>query len=121
MKGFFIIFFKELWATKSKTVLDIGWLALVLIIVVTAVYKNFKSKQLCLLLINNQLKGEIANKLEEYSGVEGRAVYDYCAKIDETEMTTEPFPFWKWNLYIYFLRSFGLIKPTTVMCVGVRY
>ena len=55
MKGFFIIFFKELWATKSKTVISIGGLGLVLIIGLTPVYKNFKGKQLCLALKNDQL------------------------------------------------------------------
>ena len=89
MKGFFIIFFKELWATKSKTVISIGGLGLVLIIGLTPVYKNFKGKQLCLVLKNDQLNGEKVKKLEEYSGLEGRAVYDYCAKIGVIDMTIE--------------------------------
>ena len=89
MKGFFIIFFKELWATKSKTVISIGGLGLVLIIGLTPVYKNFKGKQLCLALKNDQLNGEKVKKLEEYSGLEGRAVYDYCAKIGVIDMTIE--------------------------------
>ena len=93
MKGFFIIFFKELWATKSKTIISIGGLGLVLIIGLTPVYKNFKGKQLCIVLKNDQWSGKIANKLEEYSGVEGRDVYDYCAKLGVTEMTSEPFPY----------------------------
>ena len=93
MKGFFIIFFKELWATKSKTVISIGGLGLVLIIGLTPVYKNFKGKQLCLALKNAQWNAEKANKLEKYSGVEGRDVYDYCAKLGVTEMTSEPFPY----------------------------
>ena len=93
MKGFFIIFFKELWATKSKTVISIGGLGLVLIIGLTPVYKNFKGKQLCLVLKNDQWNAEKANKLEKYSGVEGRDVYDYCAKLGVTEMTSEPFPY----------------------------
>ncbi len=93
MKGFFIIFFKELWATKSKTVISIGGLGLVLIIGLTPVYKNFKGKQLCLTLKNDQWNAEKANKLEKYSGVEGRDVYDYCAKLGVTEMTSEPFPY----------------------------
>ena len=93
MKRFFIIFFKELWATKSKKVVGIGGLALVLIIGVTPVYKNFKGKQLCLALKNDQLNGEKVNKLEEYSGVEGRAVYDYCAKIGVIGFTTESWYF----------------------------
>ena len=89
MKGFFIIFFKELWATKSKTVISIGGLGLVLIIGLTPVYKNFKGKQLCLALKNDLLNGEKVKKLEEYSGLEGRAVYDYCAKIGVINMTIE--------------------------------
>ena len=89
MKGFFIIFFKELWATKSKTVISIGGLGLVLIIGLTPVYKNFKGKQLCLALKNDQLNGGKVKKLEEYSGLEGRAVYDYCAKIGVIDMTIE--------------------------------
>ena len=56
MKGFFIIFFKELWATKSKTFISIGGLGLVLIIGLTPVYKNFKGKQLCLALKNDLYK-----------------------------------------------------------------
>ena len=93
MKGFFIIFFKELWATKSKTIISIGGLGLVLIIGLTPVYKNFKGKQLCLALKNDQWNAEKANKLEKYSGVEGRDVYDYCAKLGVIEMTSEPFPY----------------------------
>ena len=90
MKGFFIIFFKELWATKSKTVISIGGLGLVLMIIgLTPVYKNFKGKQLCLALKNDQLNGGKVKKLEEYSGLEGRAVYDYCAKIGVIDMTIE--------------------------------
>ena len=90
MKEFFIIFFKELWATKSKTVISIGGLGLVLIIGLTPVYKNFKGKQFCLDLKNDKLNVEKVKKLEEYSGLEGRAVYDYCAKLGVTEMTSEP-------------------------------
>ena len=89
MKGFFIIFFKELWATKPKIVMSIGGLVLVLIIGLTPVYKNFKGKQLCLALKNDQLNGGKVKKLEEYSGLEGRAVYDYCAKIGVIDMTIE--------------------------------
>ena len=92
MKGFFIIFFKEIWAIKSKTVVGFGGLALVLIIGVTPVYKNFKGRQLCLSLKNDQLNGEIANKLKEHYALEGRAIYDYCAKIGVIEMITELFP-----------------------------
>ena len=65
-------------------------LCLVVLIGLTPVYKNFKGKQLCIALKNDQWNGKIANKLEEYSGVEGRDVYDYCAKLGVTEMTSEP-------------------------------
>jgi hypothetical protein len=68
-------------------------LGLVVIIGLTPVYKNFKGKQLCIALKNDQWNGKIANKLEEYSGVEGRDVYDYCAKLGVTEMTSEQFPY----------------------------
>ena len=68
-------------------------LCLVVLIGLTPVYKNFKGKQLCITLKNDQWNGKIANKLEEYSGVEGSAVYDYCAKLGVTEMTTEKFPY----------------------------
>ena len=92
--GFLKIFFKELWAIKPKTVMGMFCgLGLVLIIGLTPVYKNFKGKQLCNVLKNDQGNGEIANKLEKYSGVEGRGVYDYCAKLGVTEMTTEPYPY----------------------------
>ena len=47
----------------------IGGSALFLIIGVTPLYKNFKGKQLCLSLKNEQLNGKKTNKLEEYSGV----------------------------------------------------
>tara|TARA_Y100000766_G_scaffold280210_1_gene289647 strand:+ start:808 stop:1035 length:228 start_codon:yes stop_codon:yes gene_type:complete len=66
---------------------------LVVLIGLKPVYKNFKGKQLCLALQNDQFNVEIANKLEEYSGVEGRAVYDYCAKLGVSEMTSEQFPY----------------------------
>ena len=89
MKGFFIIFLKELWATKSKTIVSIGGLGLVLIIGLTPVYKNFKGKQLCLSLKNDQLNLEKVKNLEEYSGLEGTAVFDYCAKIGVIGMKTE--------------------------------
>ena len=68
-------------------------LCLVVLIGLTPVYKNFKGKQLCIALKNDQWNGKIANKLEEYSGVESSAVYDYCAKLGVTEMTTEKFPY----------------------------
>ena len=68
-------------------------LCLVILIGLTPVYKNFKGKQLCVALKNDQWNGKIVNKLEEYSGVEGSAVYDYCAKLGVTEMTTEKFPY----------------------------
>ena len=64
-------------------------LVLVLIIGLTPIYKSFKGKQLCLALKNDQLNGEKINKLEKYSGMEGRDVYDYCAKIGIINMTTE--------------------------------
>ena len=66
-----------------------GVLGIVLIIGLTPVYKNFKGKQLCLALKNDQLNGEKVNKLEEYSRVEGRDVYEYCAKIGVFDMTTD--------------------------------
>ena len=62
-------------------------LGLVVIIGLTPVYKNFKGKQLCIALKNDQWNGKIANKLEEYSGVEGRDVYDYCAKLGLSRLT----------------------------------
>ena len=64
-------------------------LCLVVLIALTPVYKNFKGKQLCLALKNDQLNGEKVKKLEEYSGLEGRAFYDYCAKIGVIDMTIE--------------------------------
>ena len=64
-------------------------LCLVVLIGLTPVYKNFKGKQLCLALKNDQLNGGKVKKLEEYSGLEGRAVYDYCAKIGVIDMKTE--------------------------------
>ena len=88
--GFLKIFFKEFWVIKPKKVIGIfGGLGLVLIIGLTPVYKNFKGKQICLALKNDLLNGEKVNKLEEYSGVKGRDVYDYCAKIGVVDMTTE--------------------------------
>ena len=66
-----------------------GGLGLVLIIGLTPVYKNFKGKQLCLALKNDQLNGEKVTKLEEYSGLEGRAGYDNCAKIGVIDMRIE--------------------------------
>ena len=68
-------------------------LCLVVLIGLTPVYKNFKGKQLCLALKNDQLNVEKIKKLEEYSGVEGTAVFDYCAKIGVSEMISEPFPY----------------------------
>ena len=44
-------------------------LCLVVLIGLTPVYKNFKGKQLCLSLKNDQLNGEKVKKLEEYSGL----------------------------------------------------
>jgi len=68
-------------------------LSLVVLIGLTPVYKNFKGKQLCMQLRNDQLNGEIANRLEEYSSVEGGDVYDYCSKLGVTGMTSETFPY----------------------------
>ncbi len=64
-------------------------LCLVFLICLTPVYKNFKGKQLCLSLKNDQLNVEGVKKLEEYFGLEGTAVFDYCAKIGVIGMTTE--------------------------------
>ena len=92
--GFLKIFFKELLAIKTKTVMGIfSVLGLVLIIGLTPIYKSFKGNQLCLALKNDQLNGEKVNKLEEYSAVEGRDVYDYCAKIGVINMTTDSWYF----------------------------
>ena len=68
-------------------------LCLIVLIGLTPVYKNFKGRQLCLALKNDHLNGEKVKKLEEYSGLEGTAVFDYCAKIGVYEMDLEPFPF----------------------------
>ena len=64
-------------------------LCLVVLNGLTPVYKNFKGKQLCLQRKNEQLSLEKVKKLEEYSGVEGRAVFDYCAKIGVINMVNE--------------------------------
>ena len=64
-------------------------LCLVVLIAFTPVYKNFKGKQLCLSFKNNQLNVEKVKKLEEYSGLEGTAIFDYCAKIGVIGMTIE--------------------------------
>ena len=64
-------------------------LCLVFLIGLTPVYKNFKGKQLCLSLKNDQLNVEKVKKLKEYSGLEGTAVFDYCAKIGVIGMTPE--------------------------------
>ena len=64
-------------------------LCLVVLIGLTPVYKNFKGKQLCLSLKNDQINGEKVKKLEEYSGLKGTAVFDYCAKIGVFGMATE--------------------------------
>ena len=64
-------------------------LCLVVLIALTPVYKNFKGKQLCLSLKNDQLNVEKIKKLEEYSGLEGTAVFDYCAKIGVINIATE--------------------------------
>ena len=64
-------------------------LCLVILIGLTPVYKNFKGKQLCLSLKNDQLNVEKVKNLEEYFGVEGTAVFDYCAKLGVIGMTNE--------------------------------
>ena len=64
-------------------------LCLVVLIGLTPVYKNFKGKQLCLSLKNDRLNGEKVKKLEEYSGLKGTGVFDYCAKIGVIDMATE--------------------------------
>ena len=88
--GFLKIFFKELLAITPKTVMRIlGGVGLVLIIGLTPLYKNFKGKQLCLALKNDQLNVEKLKNLEEYSGVEGTAVFDYCGKIGVIDMAKE--------------------------------
>ena len=68
-------------------------LCLVVLIGLTPVYKNFKGKQLCLALKNDQLNLEKVKKLEEYSGLEGTAIFNYCAKIGVSEMISEPIPY----------------------------
>jgi len=68
-------------------------LCLVFLIGLTPVYKNFKGKQLCLALKNDQLNVEKVKRLEEYSGLEGTAVFNYCAKIGVSEMISEPIPY----------------------------
>jgi hypothetical protein len=68
-------------------------LCLVVLIGLTPVYKNFKGKQLCLALKNDQLNVEKVKRLEEYSGLEGTAVFNYCAKIGVSEMISEPIPY----------------------------
>ena len=68
-------------------------LCLVFLIGLTPVYKNFKGKQLCLALKNDQLNVEKVKRLEEYSGLEGTAVFNYCAKIGVSEMISEPLPY----------------------------
>jgi len=68
-------------------------LCLVVLIGLTPVYKNFKGKQLCLALKNDQLNVEKVKRLEEYSGLEGTAVFNYCAKIGVSEMISEPLPY----------------------------
>ena len=68
-------------------------LCLVVLIGLTPVYKNFKGKQLCLALKDDPLNGERVTKLEEYSGLEGKAVFDYCAKIGVIGLTTESWYF----------------------------
>jgi len=64
-------------------------LCLIVLISLTPVYKNFKGKQLCLAIKNDQLNLEKLKKLEEYSGLEGTAVFNYCTKIGVIDMATE--------------------------------
>jgi len=64
-------------------------LCLIVLIGLTPVYKNFKGRQLCLDLKNDQLNREKIKKLEEYSGLEGTAVFDYCTKIGVIDMASE--------------------------------
>jgi len=64
-------------------------LCLVVLIGLTPIYKNFKGKQLCLAIKNDQLNLEKVKKLEEYSGLEGTAVFDYCAKMGVIDMAME--------------------------------
>ena len=68
-------------------------LCLVVLIGLTPVYKNFKGKQLCFAFKNDQFNGEKVKNLEEYSGLKGTAVFDYCAKIGVIGMTTESWYF----------------------------
>ena len=46
-------------------------------------------RETTLFLKNDQLNVEKVKKLEEYSGLEGTAIFDYCAKIGVIGMTTE--------------------------------
>ena len=64
-------------------------LCLVVLIGLTPIYKNFKGKQLCLAIKNDQLNLEKVKKLEEYSGLEGAAVFNYCAKIGVIDLAPE--------------------------------
>ena len=64
-------------------------LCLVVLIGLTPVYKNFKGKQLCLALKNDQLNREKIKNLEEYSGLKDKAVLDYCAKLGVSGIKVE--------------------------------
>ena len=51
--------------------------------------KILKGNNFVFLFKNDQLNVEKVKKLEEYSGLEGTAVFDYCAKIGVIGMTTK--------------------------------
>ncbi len=78
----------------NKKIILFGGLGLVILVIgLIPVYRNFKGKQLCLDLKNDQWNGEKANRLEEFTGIVGSENYDYCAERGVTEMTDEPYPF----------------------------
>ena len=56
-------------------------------------YRNIKGKQLCLDLKYDQWNIEKANRLEEFTGIDGSENYDYCAELGVTGMTDEPNPY----------------------------
>ena len=60
---------------------------------VTAMTKGYSEQtagaKLCIDLKNDQLNLEKVKKLEEYSGLESIAVFNYCAKIGVIDMATE--------------------------------
>ena len=78
----------------NKKIILFGGLGLIILVIgLIPLYKNFKGKQLCLDLKNDQWNGEKANRLEEFTGIVGSKNYDYCAERGVTEMTDEPYPF----------------------------